>query len=278
MLAIGAMRRFALVSASELATAAAAERVAIEQISTDLAAGARSGYGVILLKTDSPNLCGVVADKVEAHKLLILKNADKLTFDMRLAPVLAVESAEDAFVGAQKAQCGAIYASAADLKTISEGLTRANIPFSFSSLWIALSELDAKDAEVAEKHRIEVQQAAERAQKDADEARLADQRAKDLGATWAAQQATLRTQYDGSAKAAAAAIVADVTSWGENQRGPVGVEYPDYAAWLAEMKADRWEIMTTDSDVQDYGTSDFKGRPLDTAFARVTIRLKNAIL
>jgi len=44
------------------------------------------------------------------------------------------------------------------------------------------------------------------------------------------------------------------------------------------MKADHWEVMTTDSGVQDYGTSDFKGRPLDTAFARVTIRLKNAIL
>ena len=36
--------------------------------------------------------------------------------------------------------------------------------------------------------------------------------------------------------------------------------------------------MTTDSDVEDYGTSDFKGRPLDTAFARVKIRLKNPIL
>ena len=36
--------------------------------------------------------------------------------------------------------------------------------------------------------------------------------------------------------------------------------------------------MTTESDVQDYGTSDFKGRPLDTAFARVTIRLRNPIL
>ena len=45
------------------------------------------------------------------------------------------------------------------------------------------------------------------------------------------------------------------------------------------MKADHWEIMTTNfADVQDYGTSDFKGRPLDTALARVTIRLKNAIL
>ena len=75
-----------------------------------------------------------------------------------------------------------------------------------------------------------------------------------------------------------AAIVADVTSWGQDQRGSAGVDYPTYAAWLAEMKADHWEIMSTDSDVQDYGTSDFKGRPLDTAFARVKIRLKNAIL
>ena len=219
-----------------------------------------------------------MTDKVEAQKLLILKNADKLTFDMRLAPVLAVESAEDAFGGAQKAQCGAIYASAADLKTISEGLTRADIPFAFSSLWITLSELDAKDAEVVEKHRLEDQQAAERARKAAEEARLVTLRAEDQAARQSVQQATLRAQYDGSAKAAVAAIVAEVTSWGENQRGAVGVEYPDYAAWLAEMKADHWEIMSTDSNVQDYGTSDFKGRPLDTAFARVTIRLKNAIL
>ena len=46
----------------------------------------------------------------------------------------------------------------------------------------------------------------------------------------------------------------------------------------AEMKADHWEIMTTESDVQEYGTSDFKGRPLDTALARVKVRFKNAIL
>ena len=83
---------------------------------------------------------------------------------------------------------------------------------------------------------------------------------------------------DGSAKAAVAAIVADVTNWEQGQGGPAGVEYPTYTAWLAEMKADHWEILTTNSDVQDYGTSDFKGRPLDSALARVKIRLKNAIL
>ena len=105
---------------------------------------------------------------------------------------------------------------------------------------------------------LEEQRAAKAAQDAADAKRIADQQAKDRAATWAAQQATLRAQYDGPAKAAVSAIVADVTRWGQGQRGPVGVDYPDYAAWLAEMKADHWEIVTADSDVQDYGTSDFK--------------------
>jgi hypothetical protein len=160
-----------------------------------------------------------------------------------------MRSAEDAFVAVQRAQCGAVYASAADLKTISEGLARAVIPFSFSSLWITSVELDAKDAELAEKKRLDAQQSAERQQKAADEARLEAQRAKDLVATEAAQQAEIRAKYDGSAKAAVADIVADVTNWAQSQKGPVGVEYPAYAAWLAEMRADLWEIMTTDSDV-----------------------------
>ena len=119
---------------------------------------------------------------------------------------------------------------------------------------------------------------AERQQKADDERRQQEQRDKDRTTTQAAEQAALRATYDGFAKAAVAEIVADVTNWTQSQRGPAGAEYPAYAAWFAEMRADHWEIMTTAPDVQDYGTSDFKGRPLDTAFARVTIRLRNPIL
>jgi hypothetical protein len=61
---LGAMRQLALVNASELAAAAAAELAAMEQIKTDVGAGARCGYGVILLKTVSPNLCGVVTERI----------------------------------------------------------------------------------------------------------------------------------------------------------------------------------------------------------------------
>ena len=276
---IGGMRKFALVSAADQAAA----RGGRTRCGRTNRGRRRRWHSKRLWRHPAEDqladLCGVVGDKVEAHKLLILKNADKLTFDMRLAPVLAVKSAEDAFVGAQKAQCGAIYASAADLKTISEGLTRANIPFAFSSLWITLSELDAKDAEVVEKHRLEAQRAAEAAQDAADAARIADQQrqgsGRDLGGP--AGNSTRPIRGVGQSRGGGDRHRCDKLGT-RTSAGAVGVEYPDYAAWLAEMKADHWEIMTTDSDVQDYGTSDFKGRPLDTALARVKIRLKNAIL
>ena len=125
---IGAVRQFALISASDIAAAAAAERTAIEQITTDVASGARTGFGVILLQNKSPSLCVVAPEKSEAHAELILRNADKLTFDMHVTPTIAMKSAEDTFVAAQKSQCGAVYASASDLKTISEGLTPRKNP------------------------------------------------------------------------------------------------------------------------------------------------------
>ena len=257
----------------------AAEHAAVEQIAKDVAAGARKGFGVVLLlKGKSPNLCVVAPEKTEAHEQLILKNADKLTFDMHVAPALAMRSAEDAVVAARKMQCGAVYASAPDLKTISEGLFRDSTQFNFSSLWITPAELDLKDTELAEKKRLDAQQSFERRQKADDEARLRAQRDKDVAKMQSEQQSKLRAEYDGPAKAAVANIVADVLNWEQSQRGPVGPEYPQFAAWLAATKADHWEIMTTESDVQDYGTSDFKGRSLDTAFARVTIRLRNPIL
>ncbi len=102
---IGAMREFALISASEIAAASAAERAEVEQITSDVASGARAGFGVILLQSASPNLCVVALQKNKAHAQLILRHADKLTFDMHVAPSIAMRSAEDAFVAAKKAQC-----------------------------------------------------------------------------------------------------------------------------------------------------------------------------
>jgi hypothetical protein len=286
----GTFRKFRVVTAQEINTRADAEHAAVTAITQDVANSARAGYGVILLKSLSANLCLVATQNKEALRQLVLKNADKLALEMRVSPSIVPMSAEEAFEGAQKAQCGAVYAEAGALKTFSEALTRANMPFVFSSVWITPEDLDAEVAKIAETNRREAQQATERAQREADQAALRAQRSKDVEFALAAEQQALRTKYDSSARAAVSAIATEVNSVVTNvvsaRQGGVAADkqgsaidfYPRFAAWLASMKADHWAIMTTNFDIQDYGTSEFKGRTLETALARVSLLLKNPIL
>jgi uncharacterized protein len=290
----GTFRKFRVVTAQEINAEAEAEHAAVTAITKDVAESARSGYGIILLKSSSPNLCVVAPQNKEAHGQLVLRNADKLAVDMHETPSLAPMSAEEAFGATQKAECGAVYAEAGVLKTFSEALTRANIPFAFSSVWITPQDLDAEVAKIAEANRREAQQATERGQREADEAALRAQRSKDIESALAAEQQTLRTKYDSSARAAVSAITTEVNSVVTNlvadkpERTTKNVAadkqesavdfFPLFAAWLASMKADHWAIMTMNFDIQDYGTAEFKGRTLEAALARVSIRLKNPIL
>ena len=41
---------------------------------------------------------------------------------------------------------------------------------------------------------------------------------------------------------------------------------------------DHWEILTIDSGLEDFGTSNFKAREIDTVFSRITFHLKNRML
>jgi hypothetical protein len=278
----GTFRKFRVVTAQEIKAGAEAEHAAVTAITKDVAESARSGYGIILLKSSSPNLCMVATQNKEAHGQLVLRNADKLAADMRATPSLSPMSAEEAFGATQKAQCGAVYAEAGVLKTFSEALTRANIPFAFSSVWITPEDLDSEVAKIAETNRQEAQQATERAQREADEAALRAQRSKDTKSALAAEQQTLRTKYDSSARAAVSVITTEVNSVitnveADKQESAVDF-FPHFAAWLTGMKADHWALFGRNFDIQDYGTGEFKGRTLEAALARVSIQLKNPIL
>ena len=91
-------------------------------------------------------------------------------------------------------------------------------------------------------------------------------RAEDLSATQAAQQVALRQKFGDSAKAAADALSSEIAAltkdpWTkDDQKRQIAIFYPAYAAWLADKLADHWEIMTIDTEVQDFGASNFKGR------------------
>ena len=148
---IGAMRKFALVSAADQAAASAAERAAIEQISTDVAAGAKTGFGVIfLLKTGYAQY--LRRGGRQGRSAQAAHPQERRQADVRHATC----ARDRRRVGRGRLRRRAkspvrrdMYASAADLKTIGNGLAHAAIPFSFSSLWIA-SPNSKRDAEVAE--------------------------------------------------------------------------------------------------------------------------------
>ena len=277
-------RKFAEVTAADLSKAADAERAQIEKIKANVADGAPDGFGVVLLKTESSNLCLAVGGEVPSHRQLLLRDEDKLNLEMQTEVVIKDTNINDAFVDVQKRQCGAVYASAVDLKTLTKALTHDDISYALSSLRILPADVEREDAELAEKARIAAQEETERAERNADQSRLASTRAKDLSATRDAQQIALRQKFGDSAKAAADALYSEIVAWTndpwtrDGQKRQITIFYPAFAAWLTDKLADHWEIMTIDPKVQDFGTSSFKSRALDTIFARITLRLENRML
>ena len=277
-------RKFAEVTAADLNKAADAERAQIEKIKANVADGAPEGFGVVLLKTDSPNLCLAVGGELPSHRQMLLHDEHKLNLEMQTEVVIKDTNIDDAFVDVQKRQCGGVYASAADLKTLTAALTRNDIAYTFSTLWYLPADVERKAAELAEKARIAAQEETERAQRNADQSRLADRRAEDLSATQHAQQIALRQKFGDSAKAAADALSLEITAWTndpwtkDDQKRQIAIFYPEFASWFTDKLADHWEITTTDTEVQDFGTATFKSRTLDTIFARITLHLKDRFL
>jgi hypothetical protein len=271
-------RKFTELTAADLNKVADAERAEIEKIKTNIVDGAPDGFGVVLLKTGSATLCLAVDAKVPIHRQLLLLAEDKLNLEMQTQVVIKDTNTDEAFINIQKHQCGAVYASAADLKTMTAALTRGDIAYALSSLWILPTEVEREDAALAEKARLAVQEENDRAQRNADQSRLASLRAEDLSATQAAQQAALRQKFGDSAKAGAAALGSEIIAYTKNQSGQISGFYPIYAAWLVDKLADHWEVMTIDSEVQDFGVSNFKDRSIDTVFVRITLHLKNRML
>jgi hypothetical protein len=271
-------RKFAEVTAADLNKAADAERARIEKIKANVNDGAPDGFGIMLLNTGSPNLCVAVANKVSSHHQLLLRSEEKVNLEMQVGVLMKDTTIDDAFINIQKGQCGAVYASAADLKMLTAALARNSIPYSFSSLWILPEDVDREDASLAEKEKLAQQDETEREQRNADKSRLAQIRAQDLSATQMAQQAALREKFGESAQAAAGTLSSEIIAWTKDQSGPIGTLYPAFASWLAGELTDHWEITTIDSGVQDFGTSNFKTRELDTVFSRITLHLKNRML
>ena len=74
------------------------------------------------------------------------------------------------------------------------------------------------------------------------------------------------------------ALAEEMKDYLQGHLSNVPLKYPALAAYYTKLKEDRWEFMEVKTTTLDYGPAEFKGRPLETAFAESRIRLRNPIL
>ena len=266
---------------AQIQAATAADAVRATEIENDVVKEAKFGFGFLVLQTHSPAVCMLPTEMGEGHRRLLLTAVDKVANELGTAPTLVVTSIDDAFLNIKRSQCGIVYGAAADLKTLVEGLKRDAVSFRFSTLWFTPEDVkSANEAATSEKAAAD-KQMAKRQRTEAEQSRLATLREADAAATQESRQKALRDANEASAKASSAQIAQDIKTFTDDPTVSTGAaqsKFPDFVSWYRQAMAEKWELMTEDSAVDDYGVSDWKGRNLTTAFTRLTVRLKNPML
>ncbi len=232
--------------------------------------GSIEGYGFVLLTAaESNRICATPTVNHEGHQRVIDSLSDHLEGIFGHAPSVVFTSLDDAFFQIQHAGCGAVFASATELKDLIVGLKRDAIPYRMDENWITQAQVDQSQHEFADQQ-----------QRNQDQSVLDQLRESDMRKKSDERQKEMRDRYGKPAEAAAANIANDVRSYLESggKDSKLAATYPELAKWYTGHLADHWELLSSNSELADYGQVNWKKRTLKSVFTTVAIRLKNATL
>jgi hypothetical protein len=87
----------------------------------------------------------------------------------------------------------------------------------------------------------------------------------------------LRDRIDKMVKDAAVVIEREAIE--KSEHGPVEAEniYPEYALWLASRAADGWNTKDVRTEIQDFGSIQWNGRPLEGVLLKAIVTQQNAL-
>ncbi len=153
------------------------------------------GFGVVVVPNPSSVLCRVTPDKAEAHAAILTRLSDRIGDELPGRPVVAATSADGAFIAVKRAECGAVYAGAADLAAITEAMTRDGLSHRFLPLWIAPSEVAQAQTEIDEGKTRSAEEQFKRQRELDDRRRLDREKEKDESARRETRERALRAQY-----------------------------------------------------------------------------------
>jgi hypothetical protein len=266
------------VSGEDVRAMVQAEAVAATEIEDGVEKGTKDGFGIVALSTGSGVVCEVVGDDRDAHQALLDQYRNRLGEELRTTPTFVATSADGAFVSAKRGQCGAIYGGAGDLKNLVVALRRDQIAFRYLPIWLKQDQISRSLEALSDQKKLEQEKDADARRRKEDEERLRRQREADEAAARGDKQAELQRQYGAMARAFEGQLAAEMKSLLESGSPQIAAKYPPVSAWLATQLRDHWELMNFDTALTDYGVAEFKGRSLETGFARTTIKMRNRVL
>lgn len=251
------------------------------KIAQEVSAGTREGYGGIVLTNSSSKICSVVDDSPDVHMTTINQIAAYAAVSGGSAPYSSIDKA---YEDVRHEQCRVLYASAANLKATSEALARDGVQFAFAPVWLNKSDATSTASKLDAAKQEELKAAEAKRVAADEEKRIAAQRDDDEKKAKSARQADMR-QKNGPAATALLNLFSDGlkrTVFGNSDKSAaasgINVEglFPEFAKWNEGLAHDNWKATDVTSEVQDYGTVNWKGRNLDGVIVKTTVKMASA--
>ena len=210
-----------------------------------------------------PFCCGLESDSQTNYRPLRLSHQPRPT---------------GAFIGVKREECGAVYAASIDLLALVEAMSRDGLRFRFLPIWITPAEVaqTQQDIEAEKRGNVERQAARDRELRSREELEL--NKENEEGRKRAALERSLRAQYGVMARTFELALGEEAKSFASGEKSTFAGRYPQLARDYLSLREDRWEFMSSETTILDYGTAIYKDRALEVALATSRIRMRNRIL
>ncbi len=269
--------RLVVVDAATLTSAKQSEAAKANEVEALVHDRKSEGFGIVAVPNASSVLCRVAPDKAEAHAAILGRLSDRIGDELPSTPVVTPTSADGAFIAVKRGECGAVYASAADLASIDEAMSRDGLSHRYLPLWIEPSEIIQTQTEIDHSKTRSAEEQFKRQRELDDRRRLDREKERDENARRETQERALRAQY-GERHASSSRPSARKSAPSRPASNPPRFmeRYPKLARHYQAQRDDRWEFMSVETHVLDYGTALYKDRPLETALATTRSRCATA--
>ena len=251
------------------------------QIESDLENGSRKGFGVISV-TETPVACVVPPSKVEwsdGLKELLKRNADviapTITSDWQYVDTSTTNLA---FLGLQRHQCGYLLGAEGDLREIMLALRREKMKYALAPVWWDEKDVVQATFDVHDAVQQELRKKLDVERKRKEEEALQAERDKNKQSQKSEIERKLR-EANGTKARGLMNYIHDLVSGMAEKRAVENADlFPTYSNWLDQRFADQWETFNVNSDVADFGITQWEDRPLDAVIVKTIVHQKNRIL